>query len=69
MTQLLKISIVLIALIWLSTFILSVPIHGKLATGKDSELINKLIITNRSVQFYGPSDQSSYFLYLKERFK
>ena len=44
--QLMKISIILIALIWLSTFILSVPIHGKLAMGKDTELINKLVTTN-----------------------
>ena len=44
--QLLKLSIILIGFIWLSTFILSVPIHGKLSLGKDTDLINKLVATN-----------------------
>lgn len=36
----------IVLLIWLSTFVLSVPIHNKLSFGKDSELIRKLVITN-----------------------
>ena len=37
---------VLVLLIWLSTFLLSVPIHGKLNKNRDEALIRKLIVTN-----------------------
>ncbi len=32
--------------IWLSTFLIQVPIHNQLGAGKDSNLINKLVQTN-----------------------
>ncbi len=38
--------IILVALIWLSTFLLQVPIHNALGQGKDSFLIQKLVNTN-----------------------
>jgi len=40
------ISLILVILIWLSTFFIQVPIHEKLLHGKDIILINKLIQTN-----------------------
>ncbi|MFV1883462.1 MAG: hypothetical protein ACMZ7B_03120 [Balneola sp.] len=36
----------LVCLIWLSTFLLSVPTHAKLAKGKDDTLIMSLVNTN-----------------------
>lgn len=36
----------LVLLIWISTFLLSVPNHAKLATGKDDVVINTLVHTN-----------------------
>lgn len=38
--------LVLVILIWCSTFFLSVPIHNQLAIGKDDNLIRSLVITN-----------------------
>ena len=35
-----------VVLIWISTFLLSVPCHNKLQKGKDNSLINRLVITN-----------------------
>ena len=37
---------VLVALIWLSTFALQVPIHGALSGGLEGELVNRLVATN-----------------------
>lgn len=36
----------LIALVWLSTFFLSVPLHTKLLLGPDPEVIRNLVLTN-----------------------
>lgn len=36
----------LIALIWLTTFLVQVPLHNKLLAGKDLHLISKLVKTN-----------------------
>lgn len=38
--------IVLVAIIWLSTFLLQVPLHGRLATGYDEEVIRQLVNGN-----------------------
>jgi len=38
--------LILVVLIWLSTFLIQVPIHNALGNGKDSFLIQKLINTN-----------------------
>jgi len=38
--------LILVGLIWLSTFIIQVPIHNALGEGKDSFLIQKLVNTN-----------------------
>lgn len=40
------IPLVLILCIWLSTFIIQVPIHNQLGIGKDSVLISRLVQTN-----------------------
>lgn len=45
-TTLFLISFILTVLTWLSTFFLSVPLHGKLLQKKSKTLISKLIITN-----------------------
>ena len=37
---------ILVILIWASTFMLSVPCHNILLKGKNDEVINKLVITN-----------------------
>jgi hypothetical protein len=36
----------LVAIIWLSTFALQVPIHQRLQSGKDASLIRRLVATN-----------------------
>jgi len=36
----------LVLLIWLSTFLIQVPIHNQLGIGKDSFLIKRLVQTN-----------------------
>jgi len=38
--------LLLVLLVWLSTFLLQVPIHNQLGSGKDSILIQKLVKTN-----------------------
>jgi hypothetical protein len=38
--------LVLIAVIWASTFFVQVPIHAKLLSGFDDELQHKLVVTN-----------------------
>ena len=40
------IPLILVLLIWLSTFLIQVPIHQQLGTGKDSFLIERLVLTN-----------------------
>ena len=37
---------VLILIVWLSTFLLQVPIHNQLKTGKEEVLIRRLVTTN-----------------------
>lgn len=36
-----------VVLIWLSTFLVQVPLHSKLSRGYDAETVEKLISTNR----------------------
>lgn len=36
----------LLLIIWLSTFLLSIPIHSKLVTNHSDDLIEKLVLTN-----------------------
>lgn len=36
----------LVLVIWLSTFLLSVPAHAKLSSSKNAEVIDRLISTN-----------------------
>lgn len=36
----------IVLLVWLSTFLLSVPRHNKLIKGKDDQVISELILTN-----------------------
>lgn len=38
--------LLLVFLIWLSTFLIQVPIHNQLGSGKDAVLIQKLVKTN-----------------------
>lgn len=37
---------ILVLIVWLSTFVLQVPIHNQLKTGKDAKLIQRLVTTN-----------------------
>ena len=37
---------VLIVIVWLSTFVLQVPIHNRLKAGKDDKRIQRLVATN-----------------------
>lgn len=39
-------NLVLLIMIWLSTAFLSVPLHNQLASGFNSEIIQKLVVTN-----------------------
>jgi len=39
-------SIIIVGIIWLSTFLIQVPLHKKLLLSKDNRLIKKLINTN-----------------------
>ncbi len=39
-------SLGLLILIWLSTALLQVPLHGMLASGKESQVIERLVVTN-----------------------
>jgi len=36
----------LVFIVWLSTFVLQVPIHNQLQTGKEDKLIQRLVMTN-----------------------
>ncbi len=36
----------LVAIVWLSTFVLQVPIHNRLKAGKDKKRIQRLVATN-----------------------
>ncbi len=36
----------LVFIVWLSTFVLQVPIHNQLKTGKENMLIRRLVATN-----------------------
>ena len=40
------ISALLVAIVWLSTLLLQVPIHNRLKSGKDEMLIRRLVATN-----------------------
>ena len=40
------ISILLVFVVWLSTFVLQVPIHNRLKAGKDDKRIRRLVATN-----------------------
>jgi hypothetical protein len=40
------ISSVLVLVVWFSTFVFQVPIHGRLKSGKDTALIRRLVATN-----------------------
>jgi hypothetical protein len=40
------INLVIVALIWLSTFLIQVPLHNALSKEKQSEKLSKLICTN-----------------------
>jgi hypothetical protein len=57
------ISLVALVVIWLSTFFLQVPLHQKLLSDKDVEIIRKLVKTNwlRTLAW---SLRSSLFIYL-----
>lgn len=55
----------IVCLIWLSTFLLSVPNHAKLAKGKDDSVINSLVNTNwvRTVLWTLKAGLSIYVLF------
>jgi hypothetical protein len=40
------VTLVLVVIVWISTFTLQVPIHLRLASGKDDGLIRRLVATN-----------------------
>jgi len=40
------IPLILVLLIWLSTFLIQVPLHNQLGIGQDSSLIKRLVQTN-----------------------
>jgi hypothetical protein len=40
------ISALLVVVVWLSTFVLQVPVHNRLKSGKDDRLIRRLVATN-----------------------
>ncbi len=60
----------LVLLIWISTFLLSVPNHAKLAKGKDDTHINRLINTNwiRTVLWTVKAGLSLYILLTSPNF-
>jgi len=57
------ISLAALVVIWLSTFFLQVPLHQKLVSSKDVELIQKLVKTNW-LRTLGWSLRSFLFIYL-----
>lgn len=38
--------VVLVAMVWASTFLLQVPIHARLGSGFDARLVRRLVLTN-----------------------
>ena len=60
---------ILIGLIWLSTFFIQVPIHNALGGGKDSSLIQKLVNTNwiRTILWTIKAVWVSYLFYSNTR--
>lgn len=40
------INAVLLALIWASTFLVQVPLHGRLGNGHNADVMRKLVVTN-----------------------
>lgn len=40
------IPLIMVLLIWASTFLIQVPDHNRLATGKDLQVVNRLVLTN-----------------------
>ena len=61
--------LILVALIWLSTFLIQVPIHNALGEGKDSFLIQKLVNTNwiRTIMWTIKAIWVSYLFYSNTR--
>ncbi len=61
--------LILVGLIWLSTFLIQVPIHNALGNGKDSFLIQKLVNTNwiRTILWTIKAIWVSYLFYSNTR--
>ena len=61
-----KINLIIVTLIWFSTFFIQVPMHQKLSKGKKNSLIDKLVLTNwfRTVLWTLRSILIIFFLYL-----
>ena len=61
-----KINLIIVTLIWFSTFFIQVPLHQKLSKGKKNSLIDKLVLTNwfRTVLWTLRSILIIFFLYL-----
>ena len=61
-----KINLIIVTLIWFSTFFIQVPLHQKLSKGKKTSLIDKLVLTNwfRTVLWTLRSILIIFFLYL-----
>ena len=60
-----KINLIIVILIWFSTFFIQVPLHQKLSKGKKNSLIDKLVLTNwfRTVLWTLRSILIIFFLY------
>ena len=61
-----KINLIIVTLIWFSTFFIQVPLHKKLSKGKKTSLIDNLVLTNwfRTVLWTLRSILIIFFLYL-----
>jgi len=61
--------LILVGLIWLSTFLIQVPIHNTLGNGKDNFLIQKLVNTNwiRTILWTAKAVWVSYLFYSNTR--
>ena len=61
-----KINLIIVTLIWFSTFFIQVPLHQKLSKGKKTSLIDNLVLTNwfRTVLWTLRSILIIFFLYL-----
>lgn len=59
------IPLLLVLIIWLSTFFIQVPLHNTLGNGKDSDLIQKLVNTNwiRTILWTIKAIWVSYYFY------